>query len=140
MKDNSGVKEINLFDNSEKSSNSEFSISPGLYLGMHNMQLYVQENPKLKSLLEPSVTVKELTPMFPWKPYSAIGILILFIIFFMLYFIEIKLLNIYNYFSAFSERDKERIENKILIESNDDVQSTALSVLYSSNYINGIYK
>ncbi|XP_043463144.1 eukaryotic translation initiation factor 2-alpha kinase-like isoform X2 [Leptopilina heterotoma] len=105
--DNSGLKEINLFENNKKLSDPEFSMNPGLYLGMHNMQLYVQENPKLKSILDPPVTVKEIAPMFPWKPYPAI------------------------------EEDKERIENNILIESNDDVQSTALSVLYSSNYING---
>lgn len=111
-------------------------MNPGLYLGMHNMQLYVQENPKLKSILEPPVTIKEIAPMFPWKPYPAIGI--------NLYFNSPNVLmiikNAQNLFIlAFSEGDKERIENNILIESNDDVQSTALSVLYSSNYINGMY-
>lgn len=71
---NSGVKEVNLFENNKKLSDPEFSMNPGLYLGMHNMQLYVQENPKLKAALEPKVNVKEIPPMFPWKPYPAIGI------------------------------------------------------------------
>ena len=41
--------------------------------------------------------------------------------------------------SAFSENNKFGLDNGNALESRDDVKSTALSVLYSSNYINGIY-
>lgn len=71
---NSAVKEINLFEISQRLWDPEFAISPGLYLGMHNQQLYVQENPALKSILEPSISSKDNVPKFPWKPYPAIGI------------------------------------------------------------------
>ncbi|XP_033222312.1 eukaryotic translation initiation factor 2-alpha kinase isoform X2 [Belonocnema kinseyi] len=107
---NSAVKEINLFEISQRLWHPEFAFSPGLYLGMHNQQLYVQENPTLKSLLEPSISLKDNVPKFPWKPYPAI---------------------------AFSGNDKLELDVDNSLESKDDVQSTALSVLYSSNYING---
>ena len=69
-----GVKEINLFEISHRLWDSEFAIKPGLYLGMHNQQLYVQENPTLSNVLEPLIPSIENIPKFPWNPYPAIGI------------------------------------------------------------------
>ena len=90
-KDNSGVSEINLFESSQQFWDPEFSISPGLYLGMHNMQLYVQENPALKTMLEPSILIKENLPKFPWNPFPAIGIIHFIFIYSILYFFLLNL-------------------------------------------------
>jgi len=63
------LEKIDLFDTSQWIWGSEYSaIRPGLYLGMHKRQLYVQENHNNKNLLE-SKYVQHVK--YPWQPYPA---------------------------------------------------------------------
>lgn len=66
------LKEVNLFESSQLDSelDSEFSLSPGLYIGMHERQLYIQENPAFRRAIDhaPIDLIK-----YPWRPYPAIG-------------------------------------------------------------------
>lgn len=73
------MKEINLFDNTQWSWGTKFSSSPAIYLGMHNKQLYVQENTEFYKSLDTSPRYIQHSK-YPWKPYPAIGMNILFFI------------------------------------------------------------
>lgn len=66
------MKEISLFDSTQWSWGTEFSFSPGIYLGMHDKQLYVQENAEVQKLLEASPRYIQHSK-YPWQPYPAIG-------------------------------------------------------------------
>ncbi|XP_035719157.1 eukaryotic translation initiation factor 2-alpha kinase-like [Vespa mandarinia] len=114
INNNKGLKEVNLFDNSQWIWGSEFAIGPSIYIGMHDRQLYVQENAQVYKSLGSSSTKFTLHSQIPWQPYPAIGTAL--------------------------------ITNPLSIKENDknnsfeitDVQSTtALSVMYNSEYING---
>ncbi|XP_014483949.1 PREDICTED: eukaryotic translation initiation factor 2-alpha kinase-like [Dinoponera quadriceps] len=111
--DEDALKEINLFDNFQWVLDQKYSTtSPGLYIGMHQRQLYVQENFKLKKTLDSSR--KQLYPtIYPWQPFPAIGTTIL---------------------NTLSDKSDSH-EITAMVE---DVQcTTALSVLYNSEYVNG---
>lgn len=66
------MKEINLFDSTQQFWSTDFSASPALYLGMHNRQLYVQENTELYKSLDASPRYMQHTK-YPWQPHPAIG-------------------------------------------------------------------
>lgn len=66
------MKEINLFDSTQWSWGTEFSVSPAIYLGMHDRQLYVQENIDIYKSLDTS-PVRMQHSKYPWQPYPAIG-------------------------------------------------------------------
>ncbi|XP_043248351.1 eukaryotic translation initiation factor 2-alpha kinase isoform X1 [Colletes gigas] len=115
--ENNNLKEINLFDSMEWLRGTEFSTSPGIYLGVHDRQLYVQENAKLYKSLEvlPTYT-QHLT--YPWQPHlAAIGNTI------------VKALP--------GPESNNNNDDNALLKVNDTQSPTALSVLYNSEYING---
>ncbi|KZC04854.1 PREDICTED: eukaryotic translation initiation factor 2-alpha kinase-like [Dufourea novaeangliae] len=109
------LKEINLFDNTQWSWGTEFSVSPGIYLGMHDRQLYVQENTKLHTSLE---LLKPYTQhlKYPWQPYPAIGTAVT---------------------KALPDLEDNDENKNALLQINDAQSTTALSVLYNSEYVNG---
>lgn len=110
-----GLKEINLFDNSQWKWGSNFASKPGLYLGMHDRQLYIQENNELYKSLELSPKFGR-HPKYPWKPFPAIG----------------------NAIAKISSNEIDNSEGSDeLLELNKAQSTTALSVLYNSEYING---
>ena len=47
-------------------------MSPGIYIGMHERQLYVQENPKFHKKVDYSSSALQMVK-YPWRPYPAIG-------------------------------------------------------------------
>ncbi|XP_011135236.1 eukaryotic translation initiation factor 2-alpha kinase isoform X2 [Harpegnathos saltator] len=67
------LEEINLFDSSPWIWGSDYTTSsPDIYVGMHQRQLYVQENVKFKDSLDSSF--KHVQPkIYPWLPYPAVG-------------------------------------------------------------------
>lgn len=73
INDNNGLKQVNLFDNSQWAWGSEFPIGPSIYIGMHDRQLYVQENAKVYKSLGSSSTKFTSHSQIPWQPYPAIG-------------------------------------------------------------------
>lgn len=101
------LKEINLFDSTQRFWSTDFSASPALYLGMHNRQLYVQENTELYKSLDASPKYMQHTK-YPWQPYPAID-----------------------------HSTNNNKENDVLFEITDAQSITALSVLYNSEYVNG---
>jgi hypothetical protein len=68
------LKEVNLFTASllDSELDTEFSISPGLYIGMHERQLYIQENPAVQKKIDYSSNNLRVIK-YPWRPYPAIG-------------------------------------------------------------------
>ncbi|XP_076169854.1 eukaryotic translation initiation factor 2-alpha kinase isoform X2 [Ptiloglossa arizonensis] len=100
------LKEINLFDSMQWSWGTELSTNPNIYLGMHDKQLYVQENAELYKSLEALPTYMQHSK-YPWYPYPAIGLV------------------------------NDNKNNDALLEVNDAQSTTALSVLYNSDYVNG---
>ncbi|CAK9829144.1 Eukaryotic translation initiation factor 2-alpha kinase 3 [Anthophora retusa] len=113
--DHTNLREINLFDSTQWSWDTEFSVSPGVYLGMHNRQLYVQENAELYKSLEATPRYIQHSK-YPWQPYPAIG-------------------NAVTKLLSNSEDDSK--SNDALLEISDAQSTTALSVLYNSDYVNG---
>ncbi|CAK9803135.1 Eukaryotic translation initiation factor 2-alpha kinase [Anthophora plagiata] len=113
--DHTNLREINLFDSTQWSWDTEFSVSPGVYLGMHNRQLYVQENAELYKSLEATPRYVQHSK-YPWQPYPAIGNAVT------------KLL---------SNSEDDNKGNDALLEISDAQSTTALSVLYNSDYVNG---
>ncbi|XP_017892549.1 eukaryotic translation initiation factor 2-alpha kinase [Ceratina calcarata] len=109
------VKEINLFDSTQYYGGTEFSASPGIYLGMHNRQLYIQENTELQNSLEATPRYMEHLK-YPWRPHAAIG-------------------NVVRDSVPIKAEDNN-IED-VALEISDAQSTTALSVLYNSEYING---
>lgn len=108
------LKEINLFDSKQWSWGTEFSASPAIYLGMHDKQLYIQENEQLHKSLEISQKYLQHSK-YPWQPYPAVD---------------------YAVREALSSSTDDNDENTIL-EITDAQSITALSVLYNSEYVNG---
>lgn len=107
------MKELNLFDTSQWTWGAEFTISPGLYLGMYDRQLYIQENEDFKNLIQ--LPQPKVPNSFPWQPYPAAE-------------------------HAIATRDSlERLQDdeNALLSFNEVPKVTALSVLYNSEYING---
>ncbi|CAD1475311.1 unnamed protein product, partial [Heterotrigona itama] len=117
-KDNehNNLKEINLFDSTQWSWGTDFSVSPALYLGMHNRQLYVQENTELYKSLDASPRYMQHTK-YPWQPYPAIGN-------------AIKK-------SLLDHSVNDNKEDDMLFEITNAQSTTALLILYNSEYING---
>ncbi|KAL2742325.1 eukaryotic translation initiation factor 2-alpha kinase isoform X1 [Vespula maculifrons] len=115
INDNNGLKQVNLFDNSQWAWGSEFPIGPSIYIGMHDRQLYVQENAKVYKSLGSSSTKFTSHSQIPWQPYPAIGTAL-----------------ITNLLSK-----KENDDKNISFEVTDVQSTTALSVMYNSEYING---
>ncbi|XP_031826001.1 eukaryotic translation initiation factor 2-alpha kinase isoform X2 [Nomia melanderi] len=66
------LKEMNLFDSAQWSWGKEFSVSPGIYLGKHDKQLYVQENSELYKSLEVSLPYTQHSK-YPLQLYPATG-------------------------------------------------------------------
>nr|XP_012137915.1 PREDICTED: eukaryotic translation initiation factor 2-alpha kinase isoform X1 [Megachile rotundata]XP_012137916.1 PREDICTED: eukaryotic translation initiation factor 2-alpha kinase isoform X1 [Megachile rotundata] len=108
------LKEINLFDSKQWSWGTEFSTSPAIYLGMHDRQLYIQENEELHKALEISQKYIQHSK-YPWQPYPAVD---------------------YAVRKALSSSADDNEENALL-EITDAQSTTALSVLYNSEYVNG---
>ncbi|XP_029032287.1 eukaryotic translation initiation factor 2-alpha kinase isoform X1 [Osmia bicornis bicornis] len=108
------LKEINLFDSKQWSWGTEFSTSPGIYLGMHDRQLYIQENGELHKSLE--ISQKHVQhSKYPWQPYPAVGHAVK------------KTLP-----SPTNDNNDDA-----LLQISDAQSTTALSVLYNSEYVNG---
>lgn len=73
VKDNviTPLQKENIF--SFSSTNMELDsdiIRPGIYIGMHNRQMYVQENPFFQKTIEYSTSPEV---KYPWIPHPAIG-------------------------------------------------------------------
>lgn len=108
------LKEINLFDNTQWSWGTKFLSSPAIYLGMHNKQLYIQENTEFYKSLDTSPRYIQHSK-YPWKPYPAIG----------------KAIK-----KSLLDHVTNNNNNDDLFEISDAQSTTALSVLYNSEYIN----
>ncbi|XP_011632658.1 eukaryotic translation initiation factor 2-alpha kinase-like isoform X2 [Pogonomyrmex barbatus] len=68
------LKEIDLFDSSQWVWGSEYSsVSPRLYIGMHERQLYVQENHGHKHNHKNLLDSKFIQVRYRWQPYPAVG-------------------------------------------------------------------
>lgn len=67
------LKEENIFNISPFNTEleSDLTTSPGIYIGMHKRQLYIQENPFFQKTVGYSITSEQ--PKYPWIPHSAIG-------------------------------------------------------------------
>lgn len=105
----SPLEKIDLFDSSQWIWGSKYSaIRPGLYLGMHERQLYVQESNR--NLLDSKYNqyIK-----YPWQPHPAAITAVTNII------------------------SNEDNNDEVSIEKNETQNAIALSVLYNSEYING---
>lgn len=68
------LREVNLFDSTQLDLelDSEFAASPGLYIGMHDRQLYIQENPTFRKAIDQTTSETQIM-RYPWRPYPAIG-------------------------------------------------------------------
>ncbi|KAK0161627.1 hypothetical protein PV327_010080 [Microctonus hyperodae] len=110
--DDNKLQQIDLFDSSQWKWGVEFTVCPGIYIGMHNRQLYVQENIDKKKLFK--LPKSESTNIYPWQPYPAIENAI-----------------------ALKDINYDENEYNALLDPNYEPQATALSVLYNSEYING---
>lgn len=64
------LEQINLFDDSQWVWRSAYTASPSLYLGMHERQLYVQENPNLENSLDLFPKNVQCKKYF-WQPHPA---------------------------------------------------------------------
>lgn len=64
------LKEVDMFDGNHWSWGSDFVDSPGIYVGMHERQLYIQESKKTNEIVESN---PEQIKKFPWQPYPAAG-------------------------------------------------------------------
>ncbi|CAL1686070.1 unnamed protein product [Lasius platythorax] len=104
------LEQINLFNNSQWVWKSAYNTNPSLYLGMHERQLYVQENSDLNSLnLSPNyVQYKK----YSWQPHPA----------------DV---------TALTSTLPNKNNNEVSVETSEAHITTALSVLYNSEYING---
>ncbi|XP_043277335.1 eukaryotic translation initiation factor 2-alpha kinase isoform X2 [Venturia canescens] len=115
--ENSGaLKEVDLFDGSQWTWGSEFSTSPAIYVGMHDTQLYVQENTDLTKIVEHSRRRSNEFLKFPWRPYPAVETAV----------------------AITGDKTSDNYNGNE--ESHEIVEATsitALSVLYNSKYING---
>ncbi|XP_029160383.1 eukaryotic translation initiation factor 2-alpha kinase [Nylanderia fulva] len=104
------LEEINLFDDSQWIWRSAHTTDPSLYLGMHERQLYVQENSKFLNSLDLTDNYVKNTK-YSWQPHPA----------------DVTALT--------SPLPKE--SNEVYIDTSEAHSATALSVLYNSDYING---
>ncbi|XP_046430565.1 eukaryotic translation initiation factor 2-alpha kinase isoform X2 [Neodiprion fabricii] len=107
------LKQVDLFSGSQWVWGSESSLSPSIYLGMHEKQLYIQESQTLHEMLDTSPKKVVHTPKFPWQPYPAISNAV-----------------------AIKNVEEQEVGQKVS-GSTDESQTTALSVLYASSYVNG---
>ncbi|KAL6422966.1 hypothetical protein ACFW04_010458 [Cataglyphis niger] len=105
------LKQINLFNDSQWIWRSAYPTSSSLYLGMHERQLYVQENPIFENSLDLS-SKNVINKKYIWQPRPA-----------HVTALTIKLPNNNNNY-------------EVSVETNE-YKTTALSVLYNSEYING---
>ncbi|KAI4487625.1 hypothetical protein M0802_011981 [Mischocyttarus mexicanus] len=112
---NNRLKQLNLFDNSQWTWGSNFQIGPSIYIGMHDKQLYVQENEEVHKSLGLSTTKFTQHLQIPWKPYPAT----------------------YKALITDSLSKKENDDNNTSFEVASVHSATALSVMYNSDYING---
>ncbi|KAM0736385.1 Eukaryotic translation initiation factor 2-alpha kinase [Formica fusca] len=106
------LKQINLFNDSQWIWRSAYPTSSSLYLGMHERQLYVQENPNLENSLDLS-TKNIINKKYFWQPRPA------------------------DVTALASNFLNENNNNEVSVEINEVYRTTALSVLYNSEYING---
>ncbi|XP_024870480.1 eukaryotic translation initiation factor 2-alpha kinase [Temnothorax curvispinosus] len=102
------LEKINLFNSSQWEWGSDSAVGPGLYLGMHERQLYVQENHNHKN----SMYVQHIK--YPWQPYPAAITAV-----------------------TDTLTDNNNNDEVSIIEANEAQNAIALSVLYNSEYING---
>ncbi|KAG7189624.1 hypothetical protein KM043_017306 [Ampulex compressa] len=109
------LKEVNLFDNSQWTWGSDLPVSPGIYIGMHDRQLYIQENANLHKSLEER-SLKYQHRRYPWQPYPAV---------------ETAIVNVE------PQLKRSKNKNSAVPELAEAQSTTALSVLYNSEYING---
>ncbi|XP_072750618.1 eukaryotic translation initiation factor 2-alpha kinase [Anoplolepis gracilipes] len=108
------LKHIDLFDDSQWIWRSAYASSPSLYLGMHERQLYVQENPNLENSLDlfrKNVHIKH--KKYFWQPHRA----------------HVTALT-----STFSN---ENNNNEVSDETSEAYNITALAVLHNAAHING---
>ncbi|XP_011867892.1 PREDICTED: eukaryotic translation initiation factor 2-alpha kinase-like [Vollenhovia emeryi] len=102
------LKQIDLFDNSQLVWGSEYStISPGLYLGIYDRQLYIQENHNYKNLN--GIQHRK----YPWQPHPAAISAV-----------------------ALSDKDNDNDEVSV-IEPDKTRSAILSGVLHNSDYING---
>ncbi|XP_012256146.2 eukaryotic translation initiation factor 2-alpha kinase [Athalia rosae] len=105
------LKQVDLFSSTQWLWGSESSLSPSIYLGMHDKQLYIQESQSLNKMLETLQESVVQTPKFPWQPYPAISNAVATV--------------------------KSAKEYQQITELTAESQTTAISVLYGSEYVNG---
>ncbi|GLV37655.1 pancreatic eIF-2alpha kinase [Carabus blaptoides fortunei] len=119
--DGRNFQTIDLFTNTQYTwSLNTNNISPALYIGMHNKQLYIHESVILQKFLTSNnrndrneITESHSVSRIPWKPYPA----------------KSSSLAIVNIDEKESQNDEYELANQIT--------TTALSVLYGSEYVNG---
>ncbi|KAK3909732.1 Eukaryotic translation initiation factor 2-alpha kinase [Frankliniella fusca] len=121
------MKEVDLFSglqwNHDKTHGHEKPVSPSLYIGMHKKQLYIQESVQMQQHLGDSVNRQNLITdesthtRIPWRPIPALP---------------------GNTLGLLEQHNSD--ENKtpqLTDESNQAVRTTAMSILYASEYVNG---
>ena len=117
MKAEGKLAEVDLFDGTQWTWGSELSVRPGLYVGMHDRQLYVQENTQLSRMLERPVLNTDISLKFPWRPFPAIE-------------------NAIAVTGNKKSKDNEDEDDDVR-DVGETPSTTALSILYNSEYING---
>ncbi|XP_026280296.1 eukaryotic translation initiation factor 2-alpha kinase [Frankliniella occidentalis] len=121
------LKEVDLFSglqwNHDKTHGHEKPISPSLYIGMHKKQLYIQESVQMQQHLGDTmnrqnlITDESIYTRIPWRPIPAL---------------PGNTLGLLEHDNA----DESRMP-QLTDESNQAVRTTAMSVLYASEYVNG---
>lgn len=67
------LKQVDIFSGSQWVWGSESHLSPSIYLGMHEKQLYIQESLSLHKMLDTTSKRVVHAPKFPWQPYPALS-------------------------------------------------------------------
>lgn len=111
----SSLREVDLFDGSQWIWGSDFSISPGIYVGMHDRQLYVQESTDVTKLIQHQSHKPTSYKKFPWRPYPATKTAV----------------------AVTRDENNRDNDNEVSNEVMEAASTTALSVLYNTEYING---
>lgn len=113
--------------------NNYRELSPSLYVGMFNRQLYIQESENLRKIIHSSIMSLEMDPLvidhvrskylrIPWKPIAVGGAALNLIE-------NDKLIE--------DENDGDTTKHRNVRDAEDISSITALSVLHASEYANG---
>lgn len=116
------LNDIDLFGGSAP-GNSDLALSPSLYVGMHDKQLYIQESVLMQRKRQEVaarfgqhlITNEHDFPRIPWKP------------------VHVNSKNM----GLIAEKSEDENDNALIDDDTDQRKTTALSVLYASPYVEG---